>query len=464
MRENKYMAQAFSFFILWTLVLLISFLLNSHDFANISLTNKLALSHIFIWLLGKIVIIILFVKIHKQKLTIDGMKENQNSFFDIYNFFTTPTLVIDKSSNEIIMANDVAMEQFSIDKNDKHIKIDKLDCLFEGILKYKDSIIRNIQLENTCYDENGNESTFEVFLHDLFYQNRYVTLAVIADITEGEADKNLREMTEYIEDLQAKDDALEDNAFELIQLTIKLEESEKNLREANQNKDKFFSIVAHDLKSPFVGLLGITEMMVNDYEDLDEKERREFIHSLYDISKSTYELLEGLLEWARAKQGRMEYSPREFNFFQLAESLTNLLKANAYKKDIKLINSVDIATMLFADRDMISTVLRNLLANAIKFTPQSGSVEIQSEVDNDFLKISVIDTGIGINKTNQEKLFRIDVNHTTLGTNQEKGTGLGLILCKELIQKHNGTIWVESELGKGSKFIFTLPISNNSEK
>ena len=244
-----------------------------------------------------------------------------------------------------------------------------------------------------------------------------------------------------------------------IQLNLKLEESETNLKEANANKDKFFSIVAHDLKSPFVGLLGITEMLDTDYDEFEEKEKKELIRSLHDISKNTFELLEGLLDWARAKQGRMEYNPKEFNLFKVADSLANLLKANAFKKEITIQNLVDVNATVYGDREMVATVLRNILANAIKFTPKNGLIEIKSEIENDLMKVSVRDSGIGITQQNIEKLFRIDVNHTTRGTNDEKGTGLGLILCKELVEKHGTNIWAESELEKGSLFVFTLPLS-----
>jgi signal transduction histidine kinase len=461
MLEFKFIVIPILLFISWTLVLFISVIVNTNSLDLISFSNKLVFSHFLIWLTGISALLVLLFKNQKQQQIINGQKESQNGIFEILNFFTTPAIIIDKETNEIVMANDVLVDQFNISKDAKEIKIEKLDCLFGDLPKYKDSIIKNMRLENVCYDQAGNELLYEVFLHDLFFEKRFVTLAVVIDKTESDADKNLQEMNEYIEDLQAKEDALEDNASELIQMTIKLEESEKNLKEANANKDKFFSIVAHDLKSPFVGLLGITEMLDTDYDDFEEKERREFIHSLYEISKNTFELLEGLLEWARAKQGRIEYTPKEFNFFQLTDSLTNLLKANAFKKEIKLINAVDVNSIVYADRDMISTVLRNLLANAIKFTPHGGTVEVKAEMDNELLKVSVIDSGIGMTEKSQEKLFRIDVNHTTLGTNQEKGTGLGLILCKELIEKHSTNIWVESEMGKGSKFIFTLPISAN---
>jgi len=460
MQEIKNWLFLIGIFVVWTITIFTVLWLNTENLVEEITYQQYVISYVFIWFLGFLIFLPFIVKIHNQNLAIENLKENQKSFLDIYNFFNNPAFLIDKKTSQILKLNDVAITHFNIDPNDINVSNDSFDCILNGIELYKDSIIRNMKLENSCYDDEGKEFVFEIFLHDLFLNDRFVTLAVLNDKTETDDEKSIKEMSEYIEDLHAKEDVLEDNAFELIQLTIKLEESENNLKEANANKDKFFSIVAHDLKSPFVGLLGITEMLDSDYDDFEEKERREFIHSLYEISKNTFELLEGLLEWARAKQGRMEFSPKEFDFFKLTDSLTNLLKANAFKKEIKLINSVDINSLVYGDRDMISTVLRNLLANAIKFTPQNGIVEVKAEIENKLLKVTVEDSGIGMTQQSQEKLFRIDVNHTTLGTNQEKGTGLGLILCKELIDNHKTEIWVESELGIGSKFIFTLPKRN----
>ncbi len=382
---------------------------------------------------------------------------HQKNYYSLFNLFNTPAFLYSKTLNKIIKLNVAAKKYLHIIQNNNNIKIGGFECFVEQLQQYKDSTIKNLKFEKTCVDIDNKEVLFEAVMHDIYMNNSLVTLVVLNDKTER--NKEMEELNDYIEDLHAKEDVLEDNAFELIQLNIKLEESENNLKEANANKDKFFSIVAHDLKSPFVGLLGITEMLDTDYNDFEENERRDLIHSLYDISKNTFELLEGLLEWARAKQGRMDYNPKEFNLFQLTDSLANLLKANAFKKEVTIKNSIAINTIAYGDREMVSTVLRNLLANAIKFTPKNGQIEIKSEIVDNLLKVFVIDSGIGISEKDKEKLFRIDVNHTTLGTNHEKGTGLGLILCKELIEKHGTEIWVESELEKGSSFIFTLPLS-----
>jgi len=441
----------------WSFFVFLSLFWNTRIAITPQEIDKVMIIHISLWIVGLFLSLPLISLLLKQASKLSQLSSNKSNYFLLFNSINTPIFLFDKRGGALVFANNSAREHFEITEIGKNkLEAEQLKCLVDELKKYSNSIIKKVKLEQNCTFNDSGILNYEATLNDILINNSYATLVVLNDSADNE--KNLQEINDYIEDLHAKEDVLEDNAFELIQLNIKLEESETNLREANANKDKFFSIVAHDLKSPFVGLLGITEMLDTDYDGFEEKERREFIHSLYEISKNTFELLEGLLDWARVKQGRMDYNPKEFDLFKLADSLVNLLKANAFKKEIELKNSININTLVFGDREMVSTVLRNLLANAIKFTPKAGIIEIKAEYENDSIKISVIDSGVGISEKNQDKLFRIDVNHTTLGTNDEKGTGLGLILCKELIEKHGTDIWVESEIGKGSSFIFTLPL------
>ncbi len=449
-------------FVGWSLILFLSFWWNSKTLSNTEEINRIAVIHISLWIVGLFLSIPNILMLLKQKKEIESLNISAPNFAALFNSIALPVFIFNKKSCKITHANQFAKERFEINMDDANqIEIEALKPLTDELKEHSNSVITNITTEHHCKDSTGKETHYEAALNDIVINNTYSTFIVLNDKTDSS--KDLQEMNKYIEDLHAKEDALEDNAFELIQLNIKLEESENSLREVNANKDKFFSIVAHDLKSPFVGLLGITEMLDTDYDEFEEKEKRELIRSLYEISKNTFELLEGLLEWARAKQGRMDYNPEMFNLFQLTDSLANLLRANTFKKEIALHNSVDVNAMVYGDREMISTVLRNLLANAIKFTPHHGIINISAEIENNLMKVSVRDSGIGISQENIEKLFRIDVNHTTLGTNNEKGTGLGLILCQELIEKHGTNIWVESELDKGSQFIFTLPLAPTSE-
>lgn len=242
-----------------------------------------------------------------------------------------------------------------------------------------------------------------------------------------------------------------------INLENKVEQRTRELCELNATKDKFFSIIAHDLKNPFNTLLGFTELMLDNLDDFDQEKIKEFIEIISDTSKHSYALLENLLEWSRSQTGRIQMKPETINLSKLVEENIDLLSTNAVKKKIRLVNEVASSTIIVADSNMVHTVIRNLISNAIKYTGEDGSITVSAKETNGQIETSVTDTGIGIKPENLEKLFRIDVNYSTKGTANEMGTGLGLILCKEFINKNKGDIWIESDLGKGSSFKFTLP-------
>ncbi len=236
-----------------------------------------------------------------------------------------------------------------------------------------------------------------------------------------------------------------------------LRQSEMRLKEANSTKDKFFSIVAHDLKNPIYALADLTEFLYNYYDDWENEKRKKFIEYIYASAKQVFMLVENLLMWSRTQTGRIPFSPQIFNLKEIVCDNIALFQALAVGKKISLENKISENISVFVDLQMLNTVFRNLISNAIKFTPSKGEILIDAEVlDNEIVEIKVSDSGVGISKENQEKLFRIDTPHTTLGTNDEKGTGLGLILCKEFIEKHGGKLKIESEINKGTTFIFTV--------
>jgi len=244
---------------------------------------------------------------------------------------------------------------------------------------------------------------------------------------------------------------------ELGQVNKQLIKSEDKLKDLNASKDKFFSIVAHDLRSPFTSLIGYSEFLIDDLEDLSKEEIELFANNIHESARTVFNLLENLLQWSRIQTGRMQTDPEIHDIFSLVESTFNLLKNNAGKKSITLVNNIPPRTLAYYDLPTISSVIQNLLSNAIKFTPKEGKIEVNCVVQKDELEIAVEDTGVGINAENKDKLFKIDMHLTTSGTEKEEGSGLGLILCKELVEKNKGKIRVESELGKGSTFSFTLP-------
>jgi PAS domain S-box-containing protein len=259
--------------------------------------------------------------------------------------------------------------------------------------------------------------------------------------------------------------------FTIVSDITKLKEEEniikkqkEELSELNATKDKFFSIIAHDLKNPFNSLLGLSELLFKDYEAYDEESRKEFISLIYDTTQNTYKLLENLLFWSRTQSGRITFNPSHVNIKILVDENIDLLNSIAIGKNIHLQSDIIKDLLIDTDKDLVNTVIRNLISNAIKFTPQNGEINITSRpvivnnLDN-FIEISVKDTGVGISEETITRLFKIAENRSTPGTQGEQGTGLGLVLCRECIEKCGGKIWVESEVGKGSTFSFTVPLN-----
>lgn len=238
-----------------------------------------------------------------------------------------------------------------------------------------------------------------------------------------------------------------------------LRESEKELREANATKDKFFSIIAHDLKSPFSGLIPMTEILIEMLDDVDP-ELKSIAKNLYKATVNTQKLLETLLDWARLQRQQIEFNPEIIDLAEIINLNIELFRENANQKEIELYTNAAPDTRVFGDEKMLTTVIRNLMNNAVKFTRAGGQIGITVEnFDNDQLLVVVRDTGVGMNEMVIEKLFRIDESYKTTGTAGERGTGLGLIMCKEFVEKNGGAIWVESRVGEGSEFKFTLPIT-----
>lgn len=232
--------------------------------------------------------------------------------------------------------------------------------------------------------------------------------------------------------------------------------AEQTLRELNATKDKFFSIIAHDLKSPFNSILGLSSYIIEQMKEKKYENLEEYATIIRDSSQQTIGLLSNLLEWSRTQTGRMEFRPEEAELISLIEKEIELLNDSARQKKITVTIEPFQRIYTRIDQNMFRTIVRNLISNAIKFTGTGGKISIVVTESEQYHEISISDNGMGIKKERVEKLFRIDENQSTPGTQNEKGTGLGLILCKEFVEKHNGKIWVESEPEKGSCFHFTI--------
>ncbi|MCX6269892.1 MAG: PAS domain S-box protein [Bacteroidetes bacterium] len=256
---------------------------------------------------------------------------------------------------------------------------------------------------------------------------------------------------------------LENNKRNLMEQALR--ESEKRLKELNITKDTFFSIIAHDLKSPYQSIVGFSELLHKEYENYSSEDKKMFISNIHESAQNTYKLLQNLLDWARVQTGKINFDPEILDLSTLINETLLFLKSQAEAKNLTLLSAVEYLTEVRADENMVKTILRNLISNAINYSCQGGKVTVSVRTLRQkaipYIEIRVSDKGVGVSPIYIKKLFRIEEKFHTDGTNGEKGTGLGLILAKEFVELNGGKIWVESTEGKGSDFYFTLLAANS---
>ena len=282
--------------------------------------------------------------------------------------------------------------------------------------------------------------------HKIIEDNIEVSKAVLKALIKRLRDNNILE------------EKLTQNSLKIEHQRDELDKQKKKLEELNATKDKFFTIIAHDLKNPFNTVIGLSELLVERYDTYDSYKIKEFISQINKFSNDAYNLLEDLLKWAKSQTGKIEVKPEKVDVFELAIENMNLFQEKADKKGVKIDTNVKKGLSAFIDRNMICTVLRNLLSNSVKFTNPGDIINIEAKSINEHIEIIVTDTGIGVPEKNLEKIFKIDSDISTLGTANETGTGLGLIISREFVEKNGGTINVKSKEGNGAQFMFTVPI------
>lgn len=267
-----------------------------------------------------------------------------------------------------------------------------------------------------------------------------------------------RKLHSYVNELEENKIRLEQQAQQLTELNHRLLESEHHLKSLNESKDKLFSIIAHDLRSPFNVLLGYSEYLSEEIGNLDVEIVRKIASEMHVSLKNVYTMLDNLLEWARLQTDRAEFLPEKLSCKKIITPLIELLEPSFRQKELVLENSLTDDDIVYADLNMLSSSIQNLLTNAIKFTPRQGKIRVTYEKQDETAVISVADTGVGIPEDKKAQLFKIGANPSTYGTENEPGTGLGLLLVNELVSKCGGSLEFTSEAGKGSEFMIRLPL------
>lgn len=274
-------------------------------------------------------------------------------------------------------------------------------------------------------------------------------IGVSLDITRRK--KAEKEIQKYLAEMEESKRKLEEYSKEL-------EESEQSLIDLNTRKDKFFSIISHDLRSPFNSLIGLSDFMVSEFKTLDSEELHEGLKSVNRNARNIFALLENLLEWAKIQMGRQEIDLKEVNLLALALNVIEVFKLSIQNKNLQLDITIDEDVHVFVDENMLNTAIRNIISNSVKFTPEKGKITLSNSSDKDYCELIISDSGIGIEKEQLDNLFEIDSLKSTPGLKGEKGSGLGLVLTKDLVEANGGTLSISSEINKGTTFRIKFPI------
>ncbi|MDT3740609.1 MAG: PAS domain-containing sensor histidine kinase [Candidatus Kapabacteria bacterium] len=409
-------------------------------------------------------IIGMVINVNEQKLSFDNLKKTVEELKTVIN--TIPGLILVLDTELRVMNYSDSIFNIIPDKSGKDIKglqlSELLPILYDSL---SGELEEAINLNKSCKRVTTAEEA--IYLNDSYNilinpikgdsGRAWGLLVVMFNITDFVAKE--KELQNLILSLKNARKTEVENNEKISSLINELQDSRQNLIETNNQKDKFFSIIAHDLRTPLRGFMQLTQILSSEIDKMLPEEVLELTGTMYESSQNIYKLLENLLDWSKIQRGIIDYSPITMQLSTLVMMNLDLMMPTSKQKRILMINDVPNDLLVFTDVNIINTIIRNLITNAIKFSFFDSNIKISAQkINPDFIEMCVSDEGVGMDEETIKRLFKVDTQITSKGTNDETGTGLGLILCKELVEINGGIIRVESSPGKGSDFFFTVPV------
>ncbi len=381
-----------------------------------------------------------------------GLMAERNEFQRAYAYQIQYELLRDSLFNAENLKKISEMQMlYDRDRSDKEIEL---------LRNTNETIALNLQIQQLLRNFLLGGVLLVLILLFLLY-NRFLYISRVNSLLESqkrEIEENNLQLTTLNRNLLEQKQKVEELNQKLNQANLRLLESEKHLIETNATKDKFFSIISHDLRNPFASIVSFSRILKRDIQNLDKIELRELAKELDKSVLKINNLLDNLLQWSKTQTGKIKFHPEYLAVSDLIRDNFNLFATNARDKEINMVNSADHELVVYADLNMTNTVIRNLISNALKYSDSGGTIEVRSLVVNKMAKITIKDTGLGMTPEQLDMLWNANTVFTTYGTRDEKGSGLGLVLCREFVEKQGGEITVFSEKGKGTEFAFTLPV------
>jgi PAS domain S-box-containing protein len=392
------------------------------------------------------------------------------SVSDLINSFQIPLQTLDNYLLNVLMDN-IPDSIYFKDLESRFIKVNK------GIMKYAGVSSEEEILGKTDFDFFGHEHASEARKDELEiiktgkpiinkvekenFPDGRIEWVSTTKIPLRDSESNIIGtfgMSRNITDLIQKEQKINKIAHELAESNEKLKESEQELKASNASKDTLFSIISHDLRNPFGSVLSLAEFLIEDISEMPQEEIQTYAKSIHEAAETVYKLLNNLLEWSRLQTGKIKYNPEKILLKDFTETILKLYEANLENKNIAVDLNIADDIAVYADANILNTVLRNLISNAIKFSFVGSRIIITSGIEKDECIVFIKDNGTGISNKDFENIFKVSANKSKKGTADEEGTGLGLVLTKEFVELNKGRIWFESEEEKGTTFCFCLPV------